>query len=354
MQPVLLRVLTDLFVSRADHPRDEIGRYETIALGLIDKTDAPTLAIVAAKLANFGATPAAVVDKLIERGGAGAQEVLRRSTLVDPARLLALAEAGETTLAVAVAARLDLDEAIATALARRPESEIARALIANPVSPLPQAAQQALVAGARRDGDLARALCRRLPDAATIAPLFLYASSSQRAAIIRVLRREELVDPMRPRRRFVEEMTGAEIERAAVAGDKPLLAALVSRALGATLSEATTIIDDPHGEPMAVALAALRVPVDAAARIFMSLDPAIAHSHARVRMLSELAIDLAPGLARRLVEAMIGNAAEPRRAAYVPASDHRAAATPSRAATTDRDDLSRRPNKGLFVFRRPA
>lgn len=64
IRPTLLRVLTDLYVQKPFHTREEEAQYVELATGLIDAVDATTRAIVAAHLRDYPGTPAAVWKKL--------------------------------------------------------------------------------------------------------------------------------------------------------------------------------------------------------------------------------------------------------------------------------------------------
>jgi hypothetical protein len=64
IRPTLLRVLTDLYIQRPVHSVDEETQYVELVLGLIDAVDAPTRAVVAARLAAYPAAPAVVLQKL--------------------------------------------------------------------------------------------------------------------------------------------------------------------------------------------------------------------------------------------------------------------------------------------------
>jgi hypothetical protein len=64
IRPTLLRVLTDLYVQKPFHTRYEETQYVELATGLIDSVDAPTRALVAARLQDYPAAPAAVLSKL--------------------------------------------------------------------------------------------------------------------------------------------------------------------------------------------------------------------------------------------------------------------------------------------------
>jgi uncharacterized protein (DUF2336 family) len=64
VRPTLLRVLTDLYIQKPFHSADEEIQYVELALRLIEGVDAATRAIVAARLSNYSAAPAAVLAKL--------------------------------------------------------------------------------------------------------------------------------------------------------------------------------------------------------------------------------------------------------------------------------------------------
>jgi hypothetical protein len=64
IRPTLLRVLTDLYVQKKSHSTEEETQYVELALGLIDSVDAPTRAVVTARLEGYPATPAVVLSRL--------------------------------------------------------------------------------------------------------------------------------------------------------------------------------------------------------------------------------------------------------------------------------------------------
>jgi len=76
IRPTLLRVLTDLYVQKPFHTREEETQYVELATGLIDAVDSATLAVVAARLRDYPATPEAVRRKLSARDSAPAREDL--------------------------------------------------------------------------------------------------------------------------------------------------------------------------------------------------------------------------------------------------------------------------------------
>src|SRR6187401_1676496 len=60
IRPTLLRVMTDLYVQKAQHSDQEERQFTELALRLIDLVDAKTRAIVAEKIAGCATAPAAV------------------------------------------------------------------------------------------------------------------------------------------------------------------------------------------------------------------------------------------------------------------------------------------------------
>ena len=135
MRPILLRVITDLFVLHAQHTPGELHLYEEMAGKLVDDADEATLTIVARKLARCANSPASVLQKIRARGGAAAAEVLLVDAQIDWRDLRAIASSGGVEAACAIASRTDLDREITKILAGRPEREVARTLAANATAP---------------------------------------------------------------------------------------------------------------------------------------------------------------------------------------------------------------------------
>src|SRR3954454_10632772 len=65
MKPVLLRVLTDLYISVPHHSPDEILQFREIAGQMIPHVDEPTALIVACKLAAYPHTPVELAGPMI-------------------------------------------------------------------------------------------------------------------------------------------------------------------------------------------------------------------------------------------------------------------------------------------------
>lgn len=83
IRPVLLRVLTDLFVQKPTHRAEEEAQYVELALRLIDASDADTRSAVATRLSTYPNAPVAVLRRLIElAAGANAGSQTRENPVV--------------------------------------------------------------------------------------------------------------------------------------------------------------------------------------------------------------------------------------------------------------------------------
>src|SRR5580704_2585476 len=64
IRPTLLRVATDLYIQKPTHSAAEETQYVELALGLIEAVDAPTRAVVAARLSAYPAAPVVILAML--------------------------------------------------------------------------------------------------------------------------------------------------------------------------------------------------------------------------------------------------------------------------------------------------
>ncbi len=305
IRPVLLRVLVDLFVRRAHHAPDELAQFEEIAHRLLEEVDADTRLIVAEKLARCPRSPRSFIDRFLADGGLVASAVVAHADLEHKV-LLKAASWGSSEMAAAVARRTDLDLEISRSLAERPERDVLLALCANATAPLDRPLTQYIVRRARGDDELSRLLlARSATTSADLAPLFLLASAEQRAAIILSARRDDL-GPESTRPRLSADQTAAlsRVERSILSSDQDSFEDALAAGLNISVAEAYRIIDDPHGEPLAIALAALGAPPEFAARVFILSGPAIGNSVMAVRSLIALVESLSMRTAGRLIAAM--------------------------------------------------
>ena len=304
IRAVLLRVLVDMFARRLHHTPGDLAQFDDMIGRLLDAADGEVRCFVAEKLAGHPATPPKLVDRFLAEGGAAAVPMLARAVVGGPT-LLAAAEWGTPAMADAVAARDDLSPDIVWGLITRPEPNVLLTLAENAAAPIDREAFRTLVRRARDDEALARALLRRDGFPTDRGPLFLYADSAQRAAILLAARRDDL-GPNRERARATAADTAAldGVERAVLSPDRDGFDTALALALNIRLDDAWRLVDDPKGEPLAVALAAIGASAELAARVFILSGPAIGHSVMAVRTLTALVEDLPRRTAIRLVAAM--------------------------------------------------
>ncbi|HWG07133.1 MAG TPA: hypothetical protein VG271_19185 [Beijerinckiaceae bacterium] len=330
LRPVLLRVMTDLFVAKSHHAPEEIHQFEEIALHMLGSIDGETRAAIASKLAAYGVTPATVIERLVACGGRAAAITLEMSRSVDSRALLAAACFGEADLAVAVAQRPDLEPEAIHALVEREESAVLIALASNMSIPLSRQLSSLLMRRARDDLLLAATLLERIDDPEEAAPLFLAADARQRGAIILAAKRRALGRP-RQVPPTPDSFLLDRLEKLASQPSRRPFAAALATTTGARIADMDIVVNDTGGEPLALVLAALGMRAEAATRIFLMSDPAISHSYPRVAALRQLVDDITPQTARRLVIRFLDIV---RRAPhYIAATDNSADATPSRAGS---------------------
>ncbi len=83
IRPVLLRVLVDLFVCKEQHAQADLDQFEDMMQHLLDDADADVRLIVAEKLAPHPATPRSLLDRFLGYGGAIAVPVLEHAAVAE-------------------------------------------------------------------------------------------------------------------------------------------------------------------------------------------------------------------------------------------------------------------------------
>ena len=305
-KPVLLRITSDLFVCKLHHSPDEIAQFQEMVLQLIGGTDDAALKPIAEKLARHGGAPAAVMQAMIRRGGTVAATIFEFSPALDRATLLDVAKWGDFGLAMAIARRPIFDDQLTRFLAERPEEEVAVTLLQNPATSFEQSTIAYLMRRARKNPMIAQALASREDIAVDFAPLFLWAPAKARADIILAARRMDLGEFGRIRLTGEEAAAHLKLERLALARETPAFEEALASQLSCHQDVVDLLMQDETGESLAIALAAIGMPADTAARIFMTVDPVIAHSVERVRKLTELVRVLSRRAASRLAQVILG------------------------------------------------
>lgn len=307
-KPVLARVVTDLFVSKLGHTPDELAQFQEMALALIGDIDADAIAVISEKLARHANTPQPVLERLLTAGDTAAACVLRYALHISRDILLDTAKWGDGALVQAIAQRPDLDAELLQLLAERPEIHVLQALAENPAARIPASITRSLIRRAMGNPGLAHALVERDDLDADMTALYYYASRQRRSQLLLAAHRLDLGRAADVMQNADETATLQRLEQQALQADMTGFAATLASALACPGYLAQQLADDPDGEVLAVALAALGMPEAQAARIFMKLDPAIAHSVKRVHALTALVANTPPQVARRIIAPMAGRA----------------------------------------------
>lgn len=330
-RPVLLRVLTDLFVMRSSHSHDEVRQFEEIAMRVVEDAGEAELLHVARALCRHPDAPAEVLEQVVAHGGPAACLLLAECRKLSTMCITTAASVGGPDCAAAVASRMDLDRALVKALAARPELEVSRALARNDAAPLERDIIVSLIGRGRNDAELAQILCARWAYKPEAAPLFLQATSRQRALMLAGLKRqmreaEQISAFMEPRATAATR----RIEAAALAQDREGFVQGLSHALELDRNLTVAILEDPEGEPLAIALRAIGVSPEVATRILLFVDPVISHSFGKVSRLTQLVATTSLDVAQIVIQAMRGSAPETSRASHMPIFDQTARPAPSR------------------------
>lgn len=332
----LLRAIVEQFVARPTHPIGDIRQFEQLALGLIDIVDAEKAAQAARPLCFHPETPLSIFQRLQEKGGPCAELAYALTPAPSRSDILETARHGAAPLARSLAGRVDLDRETIEALTHRSEREVLRALAANRLAHLDAAARRALTLAGRDDLILARMLLDRDDLDLDPEPLFLAATRLERMGIILDACRKA-VSGGALEQSAADPDFAARLEGAAVRRDRDAMARLLAGALECRKERAAALLSDANGEALALALTALGYTPDAATRIFLCADPAIAYDPDRVRALAALVRSTPQRAAARVVAAVTGalatERAAPRPVAREEAGWRRAA---PRAIETDR------------------
>jgi uncharacterized protein (DUF2336 family) len=183
-KPLLLRVLTDLFVMRPTHSADEIRQFAEIALRLLPEATAAECEHAATALCDHLSAPTGLMDRLAQRFGDGALQLYARCRALSTNVLEYAAAAGDEAVGVALAGRSDLGPGLISMLASREEIAVLRALARNSAAPLAGSALTTLIARARSDFELAFELIARAPHRPETLALFMHADNRRRAMMI--------------------------------------------------------------------------------------------------------------------------------------------------------------------------
>lgn len=331
---IWLKVACDHFAAVGGAEPEALESFADAVIRQIDKADRPAILETARKLAPSPLTPARLLRRL-EAASPEASDVVLEHGRAYPRTDLVHALEADRRRAAAVARRPDLDAGLIGAIVALSAPEPLVALVGNPRARLDGPIHAGLVRRARSlaedhgDRRLADALLRRRPLRPEIAALFLVAGPLQRVEILLAAQRAQLGRPHGGGAPVAPE-TVRELELAAVARHPDRFVAALASALGSDAALAARIADDPSGEPLAVALAALGAPNDVLVRVLIANDLETGENYHRIRALARLNNALTRQAATIVMAALKG---EPlSRAVSAPATEP----APSRDALTRR------------------
>jgi uncharacterized protein (DUF2336 family) len=298
LRPVLLRVLTDLYVQEAVHGPAEKARFAELASRLLDSVDLATRAAVAERLARYAGTPPAVAAKLARDDISVANPILRRSSVLSEAELHSILDSSGIAHAIAIAARKNLPQSIA---ARLREAGMGCAQKNAHGDQAPMATQSNMQA-------MSPAVTF------TLARRFLMTNSDERRLILTAMACCPPADD-EERLRRLDRGFNDQLERTALQHRSTEFMMLLHDHAGMPGDIAARIVGETSGEPLAVVCRALDMPFNTASRILLFLNPEIGGSVQRVFTLASRYEGTKPENARRLTAAWCGLGAGPQRAA---------------------------------------
>ncbi len=302
------RVLTAVvgqFIAHAGHRDDDLRQFARLVGDLLTLVDDEVAAAVAEPLCRHPETPRSLVLRLLERGGAPARIALRTAAVTPQNLLHAFVERGSIEMAVAVAGRADLSRDLVARLLARGDPRILQALAANPELRLDPPTLKLLTEAARDDFTVARELIGRDPPGGVSEALFLFATREERAAILLTACRAAMLaggGETAPR----QDELAQELEALAIAEDREWLVAALAAALEARKDRVRAMLLDEGGEPLALALASLGLPIERATRILLAIRQPYSFDVARMRSLRDLIAATPYRAAASIVAAMTG------------------------------------------------
>lgn len=291
MSPVLLRVLTDLFILKPCHSREELKQFEEIVSHLLLTSHPSTRRILAEKLAMHPETPLRILQQLLEFDDEGAHFLLTHCPYLPLSLLHHLAQNGTFEQKKYLAGRTHLDEETIRLLARMQEPDLLLSLLTNHHAPVSPKLLQSWIGIAYQHPPLAQALCARWTpqhSPAPLLPLFFYASSLQRQSLIKIAQTQAFVE----RQSFfflLETEEEDHLESLSRAQNYSLFKSYLCSFLTPAALDFDFILDDPSGDGLALILSLLGVqeekgehmiqtffPHPPSPRIIFSLHPRVA------------------------------------------------------------------------------
>jgi hypothetical protein len=305
MRAALLRMQADLFVSAPSHDLESRNAFETLSLGLLQRSDHATARAVTRILALCGDTPVAVLDHLVQRVPEERSFVATKAPRLSDSTIDLLI--GSAPDRAALAARSDLDDATLDRLVALADQHVDEALARNITLDVAAPAFVRLVDRARQSRSLAGHLLARsdLPPFDEAA-LYLSADPARRTEIRTRLAASILFE----RARLAQRPEPAAVEAllaAAAAGASDTVEAELTAALHLPSFVRWRVLEADRHDLLALGLRAAGFEEETAVRVFLTIHPVISHSVATVFALARTVREVARPIALTLVEAILGS-----------------------------------------------
>ncbi len=299
----LLKVNAEMFVAAPARDRESIETFEALALGFLPKADHATLLDIAGILARCPDTPLSVLNYLQRHTSESRGDAQPKQADFAPAPDKHHLATREGRIHLASCAHLDAAIIERILVLREDASE--NVLAANPALSPSAPAFHVLVRRAVERPSLARILLQR----ADLAPghaacLYLAADSEQRALIRERIAKYAAQE--KPSFFRAHEQDVSSLSRAAADGDIAGFERLLTEAFGFPDATEWRLLQIGRHALLALALKALGVRNEEAARIFLTLHPALSYPLSAIRELMHEMRDVSQPVAFTLVETILG------------------------------------------------
>jgi len=300
----LLKINADLFVSAPARDLEAIRTFESLALGFLPRLNHAALMDLARILAPCEDTPTTILDHLVQHSPETREIVFALSPRMASGAVNRLLGTPEGRLTLARGDRLDPFTAERLLVVR--ERAVEDALAANLTLDPAAAPFRELLRRARFRPALARLLLGR-PDLTLRdeAALYLCADPHRRARIRQRLAAGEPAGPERPPFKLTEAEVG-ELFAIALRGEVLAFEANLATLFGFPAGTEWRLLELGRHDLLPLALSALGLVEKEAARIVLTLHPALSHSATVARALARVTAEVPGPMALTLVEAVLG------------------------------------------------
>jgi uncharacterized protein (DUF2336 family) len=299
----LLKVNADMFVAAPARDRESIETFEALALGFLPKADRTTLLEITRILAPCPDTPPSVLDYLLQHVPEARSTILRHQP--PPASLPDAMYLATPAGRVHLASRPHLDIATIERILVLGEETSEDTLAANPAFPSSVSAFRQLVRRAIERPALARILLQRTDLTAAHEACLYLAADGKRRRLIRERVKQTLSQATSLPFRLTEHDMAAFLA-AAKDGDIAHFERSLSEAFGFPVSAEWRILQIGRHLLLALALKALGFSDKEAARIFLTLHPALSYPLSAIRELVRETREVSSAVALVLIETILG------------------------------------------------